>query len=308
MRRPRAALPIRLVALDLDGTLLGRDRVIGERVRAAIAEAVERGVVVTLATGRMYQSTLPWATSLGLRAPLICYQGGYVREMPGPDGAPGRLLYHRPMTVAVAREAIRWSRAHGFWPHANIDDRLLVQADDPAVAAYRQRATVTAEVFEDLEAAVRHPPTKVLAVGEPPMAEEAVEAARAAFEGRAFPTVSDPLYLEFNAPGVSKGRALRWLARRLAIPLAQTLAVGDQLNDVEMLAEAGHSVAMAGSPEAVLAAARHVTASIHHDGAAIAIEALVLGRGSLDGTAEVGAAPPHPVRRSARRPPGQVAP
>jgi hydroxymethylpyrimidine pyrophosphatase-like HAD family hydrolase len=95
--------------------------------------------------------------------------------------------------------------------------------------------------------------------------------------------VSDPLYLEFNAPGVSKGRALRWLARRLDIPLAQTLAIGDQHNDVEMLAEAGHSVAMAGSPDAVRQAARHVTVSLEDDGAAVAIEALVLGRGSLGG-------------------------
>ena len=279
----KGVFPIRLVALDLDGTLMGRDRVLGLRVRAAVAEASALGVVVTLATGRMYQSTVPYASALGLRAPLICYQGGYVREMPGPAGAPGRLLYHRPMCAAVARAAIRWSREREFWPHANIDDRLLVQSDDPSVRAYSRRATVEAEYFEDLEAAVTRPATKVLAVGEPPMPEEALASARAAFEGRAFPTVSDPLYLEFNAPGVSKGRALRWLARRLGVSPAQTLAIGDQHNDVEMLAEAGHSVAMAGSPEAVRRVARHVTVSLEDDGAAIAIEALVLGRGSLEG-------------------------
>jgi Cof subfamily protein (haloacid dehalogenase superfamily) len=277
----RGVLLVRLVALDLDGTLMGRDRVLSPRVRAAVGEALARGVVVTLATGRMYQSTVAYAAALGLRAPLICYQGGYVREMPDLGG---RLIYHRPMPAPVAREAIRWSRARGFWPHANIDDRLLVQAGDPAVRAYSQRATVAAEFFDDLEAAISRPATKVLAVGEPPMAEEALTEARAAFEGRAFPTVSDPLYLEFNAPGVSKGRALRWLARRLGIPLAQTVAVGDHINDVEMLTAAGHGVAMAGSPEVVRQVARYVTAALEDDGAAIAIEALVLGRGSLDGS------------------------
>ena len=77
--------PIRLVATDLDGTLIGADLVIRPRVAAAIAEAQARGVLVVIATGRMYRSTLRFARALDLRAPLICYQGAYIREMPIGD-------------------------------------------------------------------------------------------------------------------------------------------------------------------------------------------------------------------------------
>ncbi len=130
----------------------------------------------------------------------------------------------------------------------------------------------------DLAAAIRGPVTKVLAVGTAPLPEHWLPEARVAFDGRAQVTVSHPEYLEWNAPGVTKGRAVRWLARRLGIPLAQTMAIGDQYNDAEMLAEVGHGVAMGDSPEAVRSAARHVTATIDQDGAALAIETLVLGR------------------------------
>ena len=94
-------------------------------------------------------------------------------------------------------------------------------------------------------------------------------------------TVSHPTYIEWTAPGVHKGRAVRWLARRLGVALRDVMAVGDQFNDLEMIRAAGHGVAMAGAPGPVREAARYVTAPYEEDGAAVAIEALVLGRGTL---------------------------
>jgi hydroxymethylpyrimidine pyrophosphatase-like HAD family hydrolase len=89
-------------------------------------------------------------------------------------------------------------------------------------------------------------------------------------------TISHPRFLEFVAPGVSKGRAIRFLARRLRIPLAATLAIGDQWNDLEMLAEVGHGTAMPSAPPEVRAAARYVAQPLEDDGAARMIEDLVL--------------------------------
>ena len=118
--------------------------------------------------------------------------------------------------------------------------------------------------------------TKVLAVGEPPCPTEVAPLAAAAFAGRADVTISHPRFLEFVAPGVSKGRAVRWLARRLGIPLGATLAVGDQWNDLEMLAEVGHGAAMPTAPAAVRAVARYVAPPLEEEGVAQLIEALVL--------------------------------
>jgi hypothetical protein len=89
-------------------------------------------------------------------------------------------------------------------------------------------------------------------------------------------TVSHPHFVEFVAPGVSKGRAIRWLARRMRIPLGAVLAIGDQWNDIEMLAEVGHGTAMPTAPVEVLAAARYVAPPLVEEGVARMIEALVL--------------------------------
>jgi len=271
------------VATDLDGTLVGADLVIHPRVAAAVAAVQARGVIVVIATGRMYRSTLRFARALDLRAPLICYQGAYVREMPLAGQTAPAPIRHVTLAPDVAREAIRWSRDNGLDPHVNRDDRLVMERGDEGAEDYERLSGIDAEFVPDLLAAVDRPVTKVLAVGRPGLAERVLGAGREAFGGRAEVTVSHPEYLEFTAPGVTKGQALRWLARRLRIPLAATMAIGDQHNDLEMLAAAGHGVAMAGSPAEVRAAARHVTATVEEEGLALALEALVLGRGTLDG-------------------------
>lgn len=273
--------PIRLVATDLDGTLVGADLVIRPRVAAAVAAAQARGVVVVIATGRMYRSTLRFARALDLHAPLVCYQGAYIREMPIGDGPPPPPIRHVTLAAGVAREAVCWSREHGLDPHVNMDDRLVMERGDEGAADYERLSGIDAEFVPDLIAALGRPVTKVLAVGPPGVPERVLAAGRDAFMGLAEVTVSHPEYLEFTAPGVNKGQALRWLAHRLRVPMAATMAVGDQYNDLEMLAAAGHGVAMAGAPAEVRAAARHVTASVADEGFAAALEALVLGQGSL---------------------------
>jgi Cof subfamily protein (haloacid dehalogenase superfamily) len=270
------------VVLDLDGTLLGPGLAISPRIVAAVRETTERGIPVVIATGRMYRSALPFAQTLDLEGPLICYQGAYVRQPPGRDGSPGELLHHAPMRPSVARDAITWSRAHGFDPHLNIDDHLVMEAGDETAPDYERLAGVGAEFVPDLLAAAAAAPTKVLSVGPADLPQRHLSEARLAFKGRAQVTVSHPEYLEWTRAGVHKGRAVRWLARREGIPLRNVMAVGDQFNDLEMIAAVGHGVAMGGAPPEVRTAARYVTAPFEQDGAALAIEALVLGRGSLD--------------------------
>lgn len=295
--------PIRLVVSDLDGTLLRDDLTVSERVRAALRLTRDQGVPIILASGRMYRSVVPWACELGLDGPAICYQGAYVRELPPacPDptttaaapAAPGAadptattaapagaLLLHRPLAIPVARAAIRWCEGHGLGPHANIDDELVMARGDENAADYERASGVEARFLPDLAAGLLKPPTKILAVGPAGRPEALLEEARARFVGRAQVTVSHPEYLEFTAPGVTKGWAVRWLARRLGLPLESVMALGDQYNDLEMLEAVGQGVAMGGAPEPVRHAARYVTGTVGEDGAAQALEALVLGRGS----------------------------
>jgi Cof subfamily protein (haloacid dehalogenase superfamily) len=269
--------PIRLLALDIDGTLVGDDLVVGTRTRRAIRAARARGVTVSLATGRMVSSAMRFARELDLTDPVIGYQGGLIRAMPPPrSDRLGKLLVHTPLSATVAREVVSWSIEAGLDPHINHLERFVLRADDPKADDYSAFMGARAELVPDIVEAISHPVTKVLAVGEPPRPVELAARARARFAGRADVTISHPRFLEFVAPGVSKGRAVRWLARRMRIPLTAAMAIGDQWNDLEMLAEVGHGAAMPTAPLQVRSVARYVAPPVDDEGVAELIESLVL--------------------------------
>lgn len=271
------AFPIRLVALDLDGTLVDDDLLLRERTRAAIGAAIDRGVSVSIVTGRMATSAMVFARELGVRDPLVGFQGALIRAIPEPGSERlGRLLLHRPLAAAAAREAIEWSRSIGLDPHVNHLERFIIRADDPRAEDYSAFLGGRAVVVPDLLAWLRRPVSKVIAVSDGPIDEPVLHIARERFAGRADVTISHPRFLEFLRPGVSKGAAVRWLARRAGVPAANVMAIGDQFNDLEMIAGAGHGTAMPHAPAAVRAAARYVAPPLEQEGAASIIEQLVL--------------------------------
>lgn len=275
--RPAPSFPIRLVALDLDGTVVGDDLIVPPRTKAAIQAAVARGVSVSIVTGRMATSAMVFARELGLRDPIVAYQGALIRDIPpAEEGHLGRLLLHRPLEPEAAREAIRWSRSIGLDAHVNHLERFIVRTDDPRAEDYSAFLGGRAVLVDDLLAWLKKPVSKVIAVATEPIDEAVLHEARARFAGRADVTISHPRFLEFLRPGVTKGAALAWLARRARIPLSAALAVGDQFNDLEMIASVGHGAAMPHAPEPVLAAGRYIAPPLADHGVAQLIEELVL--------------------------------
>jgi hypothetical protein len=274
---PEPALPIRLIALDIDGTLVGEDQVIGDRTRAAVAEATRRGIAVSLVTGRMATSALPFAQALGLTGPIVAQQGAMIRSMP-EDGSmrPGKLLFHRPLKPEVAGDIVRWCLERALTPHFNYLEWMIVGVTEERMEEYRLFVGDRLRIVPDVVARAASPVTKVVAIGEGDHSLDVLDEGRAYFAGRAEVTLSHPRFLEFLAPGVSKGLGVRWLARRLGVPLAQCLAVGDQYNDLEMISEVGHGVAMPSAPAAVRAAARYVALPVAEEGAAQMIEKIAL--------------------------------
>ena len=271
------ALPIRLVALDIDGTLIGDDLLLRDRTVAAVRAARHRGVSVSLVTGRMSTSAIVFARQLGLTAPIVAYQGALIRALrPAGDERLGRLLWHRPLAAAAAREVAQWASSVGLEPHVNHLERFVIRADDPRAEDYSSFLGSRAEIVPDLIAWLRHPVSKILAVSVEPMDETILKDARRRFEGRAEVTISHPRFLEFLAPGISKAEGIRHLARRARVPMDNVLAIGDNFNDLEMLAAVGHGAAMPSAPTPVRAAARYVAPPLAAEGAAQLIERLVL--------------------------------
>jgi Cof subfamily protein (haloacid dehalogenase superfamily) len=277
VRSPDPVLPIELIALDIDGTLVGDDLEIGPRTRAAVRAARRRGVIVSLVTGRMVSSALRFARELELDAPIVGYQGAIIRAMPARDSKRlGKLYVHTPLRADVAREIVSWTRSVGLDPHLNHLERFIVRSDDPRADDYSAFMGSDADLAIDLLGSIRHGISKVMAAGEPPLPTDVLAAARERFAGRADVTVSHPRFIEFLAPGVSKGRGVRWLARRHRMQLGAVLAIGDQWNDLEMLTEVGHGAAMPTAPAEVRAVARYIAPPLGEEGVAALIESLVL--------------------------------
>jgi Cof subfamily protein (haloacid dehalogenase superfamily) len=265
---------VRLLALDLDGTLMDDSMVIkSDRVRRAISAAQERGVVVTLATGRMFDFAVPYAHDLGITAPLICYQGGLIQSL--DSDVP---LYRATMEPALVREVLEWQAQRGYHFVLYADDDVFLDEQRHPETFYRHMLGERLVWVDDFISVIeQHAPVKFLIFVEPHEANQVGADMRQRFDGRIELTQSHALIVEGNPLGVSKGDALRRLAAHLDIPQAQVMAVGDQDNDTAMIAWAGLGVAMGNGSPAVKAIADWVAPSVAEDGAAVAIERFVLG-------------------------------
>lgn len=266
---------IELLALDLDGTLIDERMVIPDQVRWAVSQAQERGVIVTLATGRMLEATLPFARELHIEAPLICYQGGLIqaRDASSP-------IYRATMDPDVALDALAWHRDSNEYDWHMVlyaDDALFISERRYSKSFYRDLLGKNLRWVDDLAAVVsRHEPVKFLFVAEPREADQIEAAMRQRFEGRLEVVRSHAYFVEGNPPGVSKGNALSRLANHLSVPQARVMAVGDQGNDVAMIRWAGIGVAMGNANLAAKAVADWVAPSFSEHGAAASIERFIL--------------------------------
>ena len=259
-----------LLALDLDGTVLGHDLSIDERVSAAIHQARAQGVHVTIATGRMFGAALPFAQRLEVDVPLICYQGAVLRHP-----LTGEFYAHHSMPPVDAAEAISAVLAANIFVIAYIDERLCIAERRPELDRYLGFHPEGAEVVlvPDLPALVAaSTTTKILFVAEPDIVTRTLADLAPRFAGRLELIRSHQLFGEFTALGVSKGHMLEQLARKLGIPQRAVVAIGDQENDMSMISWAGLGLAMGNAIPQVKAIADAILPSVQEAGVAFAIE------------------------------------
>ena len=239
----------RLLAVDLDGTLISLDLRLDPRDVEAVRRAEAAGVRVVACTGRPFPGAIPWVRRLGLESPLICYQGAQVRT---PDGD---MLLDHGVPHDVAMEVIRYANERDLHVQAYRDDALIVARDRPEAERYARHAGMQVHVVGDLDAAMGPTTPKLVIVAEPATLEALLPDARARWAGRLNVATSTPDYLEFTSVESDKASALRFLSDRFGFSQAEVVAVGDGRNDASMIAWAGLGVAVEGSPREVLDAA-----------------------------------------------------
>ena len=262
-----AKFPIRLVAIDLDGTLLNDAKRVTERTVDALKCLTGSGVRVVIASARPPRSVRHVYRELGLDTWQINYNGALVWDEPGR-----RAVYHRPMESRVVRDLIDLAR--GRHPEVLVSCEILDRwCTDRFDETY---TTETGRLFRpDLVAPVERfcvePVTKLMLLAAPAVLDQLEPALRAS------PTNvsvirSDPDLIQVMDASASKGAALRMVCEHYAVPPGQAMAVGDAVNDIPMLEAAGVAVAMDNAHPAVKAAADWVAPSNNDHGVHAALE------------------------------------
>jgi Cof subfamily protein (haloacid dehalogenase superfamily) len=265
---------IRLLAIDLDGTLVNDRLEMNPRDVAAVKAATAAGVTVVLATGRMFKSSLRYAEPLGLTGPIINYQGAVVRAI-----ASGEVWYRCELTLAMQQRVLALAEPKDWHVNAYVDERVYTARARPEADLYARIGMMPYEVVGPLSKWVSRDSTKMVLVSLDPADVPARMAELSTWvgdEGRV--TRSLDWFVEVVNPQVSKSRALAMVADRLGIAQAEVAAIGDNLNDQDMVSWAGMGVAMGNAPEALKAVAKYVTGRIGEAGVAQVIERFVIGK------------------------------
>ncbi len=263
----------KLVALDLDGTLIGGDLTISARVRAAVARMQQAGVRGCLVTGRMYRAAIPFARELAFDTPLICYQGAAIVDPVTDD-----VLRHAALRNPVVRELIAAAETDGVHLQLYRNDEYYAESRNRFSDMYARLAKMEPVVVPSLrEAFAYSDATKAVVIVDAEDAERYEKRLAERFGDRAYVTRSLPEFVEILDPGVDKGDALAFVAARLGVRKEEIVAIGDSWNDAPLLRAAGFAVAMGSAPPMLRSVAHAVVGDVGHDGVAEAIETYVVG-------------------------------
>lgn len=258
---------IELIAVDMDGTLLTDDKTITEKTKAAIHRADEAGIKVIIATGRMFEAAVFYAEELNMNVPLICFNGGQIREC-----ISGKVLFEKLMNPDIAQEILQYCHQKGL--HTQIYCNGNVYTDKLNESSHWYAKIIRRPVLEIGEKlwTEKHNTYKILAMTRTEdFAEQWLDLAQK-FDGKVEITTSNTNFLEILIPGINKWDAVKNLAAQYNIKPEEIMCIGDSSNDLPMVANAGVGVAMGNASEDVKKAAKIIVADNNHDGVAEAIE------------------------------------
>lgn len=269
---------IKLLVVDIDGTIAGESNEISQPVVQAIEAVQAKGVFVAIATGRMYRSALRFHEKINSTLPLLAYQGAWIQ-----DPRTQQLHRHWPVSKQTAHQLLDYFEQPDLRSllsvHFYINDQLYVREITPETQIYSQRSGIEAIAVGDLRQALTFEPTKVLALSDDTdIIDQLLGNLRQQYTpAELYLTKSVATFFEATNPFVNKGTGVRYLAEELlGLQPGNVMTIGDNFNDVEMLEYAGIGVAMGNAPTEVKAFAQWVAPSVEQDGVAAAIEKFLL--------------------------------
>ncbi len=267
----------KLLVVDVDGTLLGKNRRISAEDREALAKARDSGMYVSLSTGRAAQSCLEIINQLSLDGYHTFSEGAAV-------GSPsqGDEVYAKPINKQVVRQMVEFAHRHKIDLDFYSATQYFAERETWSAVAHRHFFYVEPIMVDFTNLWERERIIKGgLVVLTPSEADKVRDFCRRFSDILYFSWVTTPVYpgvdfINVVAAGVSKGKALEALTAHLGIAMSEVVAIGDGINDLPLFSKAGLAIAMGNAPDEVKAVADHVTLDVDHSGTAAAIEKFLL--------------------------------
>lgn len=263
---------IKLLALDLDGTVVNHDLSISAPLQSALSHLINQtDVKVVVATGRMHPSAMIYANKIGVTTPVVSYQGGMICDI---DASETR-LYHEPIPLETAKSVVEFLQSDGFSTNIYIDNKLYTNHDNPHATLYAKLSGIEPDRVDCLLTRLTDGPTKMMTIDDHRM-DALIEGLNEHFGSELTVLRSRSNFCEMISPKASKWNAVQFLAKQWSIDAHEVMACGDQGNDVSMIQAAGVGVAMGNAPDDVKQHADFITRSIEDDGVLHAIETFIL--------------------------------
>lgn len=261
----------KLIAVDLDGTLLTDNLEVAPETVEAVQQAVKAGTIVTIATGRMLASAKQFAKQLEIDVPIIAYQGATIQDLYTEE-----ILYERLISPEISKKVIEFAKENNVHLQVYKNDQLYGPVENDILVTYAEKTKVSYFVEPDLFKLAEDGLTKAIFVDEPHVLAPLQEELANLLGETAHITKSTPRFLEVTHPEANKGHALSHLAQSLGIDPSQTIGIGDNFNDKELITTAGLGVAMENAVDELKNLADYTTLSNNDQGVKHVIEKFVL--------------------------------
>ena len=260
---------IKMIATDIDGTILPYQGEFSPRLKSCIKKLDNYGIKVILVTGRMHSSTTPIARQLGLNLPVISYQGGLIKDL------NGNTLYQAELPPNIAKEIIQWGRKNNIHLNLYIDDKLYVENDNEIIKYYIQGKFVDYTVcsFDDLE--IKNV-NKLLAIDihDADRVTSWVDILKEKYPDL-YIVKSTPYFCEIGPTNAKKSIGVNFLCKKWGLKKEEVLTIGDQNNDIDLVKCGGIGISMGNGTPELKQIADFVTDTVENDGFVKAVEKFV---------------------------------
>lgn len=235
----------KLVAIDLDGTLLRNNHHISEYSKDILRKLDSIGIKVVIATGRSYSSARHKIEDLRLDQPVVCYNGAMVR-----NGRDHKILEHTSLNSEIAKKLVDISRRENIHLHGFYNGEFLHEKVTESSKLYSETSGLEGKIV-NLDDYYNKEFTKVMFIADHETLLPIEEEVNSLFKGNIYMAFSKPFFLEVMDVSASKANALERIIKRLGITRDEVIAFGDGLNDLEMLEFAGKAIVMKNGVESL---------------------------------------------------------